>query len=249
VASVAGVIFAALVGTIYTAAAADRAGEVEPVRVVSVTSPALATELAPAAPVEPAIPAGHDVPEELAAVLAAERDGEILDPKTGLRIGPFTMGPVAEPERGPRARVTRRDPPPPPLRLHSDPGRNVVMVARHMNATGVAINGSCYRYISEVFERAGHTGWRTRRVVYQGNRNGPYANPSQIRTGDWLYIVNHPEATPVGTHSVLFVSWYDRGRGLANVIEHPGWGAATTGRERTYDVSRTYRITRPIRGR
>ncbi|NIR58369.1 MAG: hypothetical protein GWO02_02030, partial [Gammaproteobacteria bacterium] len=71
--------------------------------------------------------------------------------------------------------------------------------------------------------------WRKRRIVYRAERDGPYADLNQIRPGDWLYIVNDPHRTPVGTHSVMFVRWTDRARGYASVISHPGWGAPHAG--------------------
>ena len=114
-----------------------------------------------------------------------------------------------------------------------------------MMASNEMIQGSCYRFLSEVYDRAGHRSWRRRRVVYRQGRTGPYANLDLIRPGDWLYIVNDPGRTPVGTHSVMFVRWEDKARGWASVISHPGWGAPSAGRERTYDVSQTYRIIRP----
>lgn len=261
----AGAIFAGLLGTVYAAAAADDAGDADPLRVVSVPAPEVVTA-AERPPAEEPIPTGHEVPEAIGAMLDAERDGEILDPETGVRVGPLTVlpapdaiepvepelvEPAAPPSRSaPRRRAARRTPAPVSVtRLHPDPGRNVILTARQMMARNDVVQGSCYRYISEVFARAGHTGWRTRRVVYQGRRTGPYADLDLIRPGDWLYIVNHPERTPVGTHSVLFVGWQDRARGYARVIEHSGWGAPSAGQERGYDVSRTYRITRPIRAR
>jgi hypothetical protein len=97
-----------------------------------------------------------------------------------------------------------------------------------------------------VFSRAGHDGWRTRTIVHASDREGPYADLSRIRPGDWLYIVNHPETTPMGTHSVLFLGWDDRANGYARVLQHSGGGSESAGEERTYDVSRTYRIVRPI---
>lgn len=251
----AGGIFVALLGTMYGAAAADGADRAISLRMVSAAGPDGATESRPRSP----IPAGQEVPEEVAAILEAESAAseDLVDPSTGVRVGPLTVRPAREPAEpaatsptvpAPRAR-SRRSRRPPPVsvpRLHADPGRHVVATARAMIAGREAINGSCHRYLTEVFERAGHGGWRTRRVVYQEGRNGPYADLDLIRPGDWLYIVNHPHRDPVGTHSVLFVGWQDRAAGYAHVIEHPGWGAATTGRERTYDVSRTYRITRPV---
>ena len=119
------------------------------------------------------------------------------------------------------------------------------MTARRMMASGELIQGSCYKFLSEVYDRAGHRSWRRRRVVYRQGRTGPYADLRLVRPGDWLYIVNDPHRTPVGTHSVMFVRWQDRARGYASVISHPGWGSPSAGRERTYDISQTYRIIRP----
>lgn len=238
----AGAIFAGLLGTIYTAAAEDAAASLRVVSVEHALDPAPAASL-PDAP----IPTGHEAPEAIVAMLEAERD--IVDEETGVRVGRFTFLPAAAREAAPepRPRARRRTPPRPPApRLHADPGLHVVATARAMIARREAFNVSCHRYLTEVFERAGHGGWRNRSVVYQGDRDGPYADLGLIRPGDWLYIVNHPERTPVGTHSVLFVGWEDRARGYARVIEHPGWGVARPGQERGYDVSRTYRITRPV---
>ena len=248
---VAGAIFVALLGTMY-AAAADAEDEAVSLHVLSVPSPPV-PDLPVAPPTDEPVPAGQDVPEAVVAMLDAERE-EMVDAETGMRIGPLTFRPEPEPvsTAAPAARERRAGPrrsaPPPSVgpRLHADPGRHVILTARAMRARGETTNGSCYRYISEVFARAGHSGWRNRRTVYGEGRNGPYADLGVIRPGDWLYIVNHPERTPVGTHSVLFVGWQDRARGYAHVIEHPGWGAATSGRERTYDVSRTYRVIRPV---
>jgi hypothetical protein len=246
----AGGIFAALLGLLY-AAAAQGADDAITLRIVSVPSFEVPTQ--PARPsTEEAIPDGRDVPEDIAAMLEAEREPEAEIASTDARPAESTIEVAATrsaPGMQPRRAGAQRSGRPPPVtvpRLHPDPGRHVVATARAMIARGEAINGSCHRYLSEVFERAGHGSWRTRRIVYRGGRNGPYADLDLIRPGDWLYIVNHPNRDPVGTHSVLFVSWEDRARGHARVIEHPGWGAATTGQERWYDVSRTYRITRPV---
>jgi len=210
----------------------------------------------PDAPFEPVLDVGFQVGEELAPV----NDDIVLT--SGLRIGrgelftepleEWALDAAEEAEeaaageaaaRAQRRRQTPRRPPMP--RLHPDPGMHSILVARRMMASGERIQGSCYKYLSEVYERAGHRSWRKRRIVYRAERDGPYADLDQIRPGDWLYIVNNPHRTPVGTHSVMFVRWTDRANGYASVISHPGWGAPHTGAERTYDLSRTYRIIRP----
>lgn len=189
--------------------------------------------------------------DRLNAIAESDTDDIVLD--GGVRIG--LLEPIGsdeelsptEPEQSATPRVRRRTRPrrPPGPRLHSDPGRHTLMTARQMIASDERIQGSCYRYLSEVFERAGHDGWRKRTIVYRAGREGPYADLDLIRPGDWLYIVNDPSRTPVGTHSVLFVGWEDRARGYARTISHAGWGIPRAGRERGYDVSQTYRIIRP----
>lgn len=198
----------------------------------------------------PALPSGADVP---AHTLEVEEDSDlIVDAATGVTIGPFKLSLRDEPEASIEDEATttraRRAAPRPPRgpRLDPDPGRHVILTARGMMARGETVRGSCYAYLSEVFDRAGHDGWRTRTIVYQAGPNGPYADLDLIRPGDWLYIVNNPDSTPVGTHSVLFVGWEDRASGYARTISHAGWAAgASPGRESHYDLSRTYRIIRP----
>lgn len=203
-----------------------------------------------------ALPSGRDVP-----IAPAEPEASVIvDAATGVTIGPLKLSlaePLEDPEeadaasaRGgvPRRTVPRRVVPRPPSgpRLDPDPGRHVLLTARGMMARGETVRGSCYAYLSEVFDRAGHDGWRTRSIVHQAGSSGPYADLDLIRPGDWLYIVNNPDSTPVGTHSVLFVGWEDRANGYARTISHAGWAAGDSpGREGTYDVTRTYRIIRP----
>tara|TARA_B100001750_G_scaffold195102_1_gene166747 strand:- start:241 stop:1041 length:801 start_codon:yes stop_codon:yes gene_type:complete len=164
----------------------------------------------------------------------------------GVRLGPLEMV-DEEAEAAARANARRRARPrvPPGPRLHPDPGMHSILVAKRMITSGERIQGSCYAYLSEVYARAGHSSWRKRTIVHRGERNGPYADLDLIRPGDWLYIVNDPYRTPVGTHSVMFLGWQDRARGVARTISHAGWGAPRVGRESTYDISRTYRIVRP----
>lgn len=208
-------------------------------------------EAAPTPSPEDALPRGIDVPEALLA------DAEVfVDAATGVRMGPLAIVPrpararvsteaiAARPVVARPRRATAR-----PLdlpRLDANPGRHVLLTARGMIARNETVRGSCYAYLTEVFDRAGHEGWRTRTIVHQAGASGPYADLDRIQPGDWLYIVNNPDSTPVGTHSVLFVGWEDRANGYARTISHAGWAAgASPGREGSHDVSRTYRIIRP----
>jgi hypothetical protein len=168
----------------------------------------------------------------------------------GARIGPFVFDPEAFVEEeleelgaeSPLRRTRRLPSRPPGPRLHSDPGIHSILTARQMMASDERIQGSCYAYLSEVYARAGQSGWRNRTIVYRQGRTGPYADLDLIRPGDWLYIVTGPNSV----HSVMFVRWEDRASGYARTISHPGWFAGPhPGRESSYDVSQTYRIIRP----
>jgi hypothetical protein len=255
--ALAGCLLSAMLGGLYATTHASRRSE--PGAAAAAVLASASTPLAPSSPavlrVAPPIPSGLDVPLD---ALDGEGDLEaFVDAETGVTLGPLTLASTeasrVEPsEATPRstARARRSAPRPAPgPRLDPDPGRHVILTARGMMSRGETVRGSCYAYLSEVFERAGHEGWRTRTVVYQAGPNGPYADLDLIRPGDWLYIVNDPDSTPVGTHSVLFVGWEDRASGYARTISHAGWAAgASPGRESHYDVTRTYRIIRPRMG-
>lgn len=249
-------ILSAMLGGLYATSRGEAAAPSEAVTPEEVGEPALVVLDGRSDLAEHALPAGIDVPPEAPEDLTAD---VFSDPFTGVTLGPLALRRASEePEVAPEIEATRsasvrtsarRAPTPrrePVPRLDADPGRHVLLTARGMMARGETVRGSCYAYLSEVFDRAGHDGWRTRSVIHDHGPTGPYADLDRIRPGDWLYIVNNPDSTPMGTHSVLFVGWEDRSQGYARTISHPGWAAgAHTGRESTYDISRTYRIIRP----
>ena len=245
-----GCLLSAMLGGLY---ATGR--EQEPVVVEETPeAPSPIAPLALQATEEDALPTGLDIPLELLAAAALEDDAEVfVDAATGVQMGPLAVRIATEAQEPPsRVRVATQAPSRPRAprvampRLDADPGRHVILTARGMMSRGETVRGSCYAYLSEVFDRAGHEGWRTRTVVHQAGASGPYANLDIIRPGDWLYIVNNPDSTPMGTHSVLFLGWEDRANGYARTISHAGWAAgASTGREGSHDVNRTYRVIRP----
>lgn len=252
--ALAGCLLSAMLGGLYASTHARRRAQLLDHTTPTDVAPTLASVAQGARSEARSLPAGRDVPLELLEPPDAE---VIVDSHTGVSIGPLSFASVGEaaglaPRSRPRSSVGARRAAPWPApgpRLDPDPGRHVILTAREMMSRGETVRGSCYTYLSEVFDRAGHDGWRTRSVVFQGSPNGPYADLDLIRPGDWLYIVNAPDANPVGTHSVLFVGWEDRTSGYARTISHAGWAAgASPGREGHYDVTRTYRVIRPRLG-
>lgn len=126
----------------------------------------------------------------------------------------------------------------------SGPARRVLETAEEMYEESTVVRGSCYDYVSAVYDRAGFGGRRAREAVFHGPRRGPYADLDLISPGDWLYIVAYPDARPVGTHSVLFVRWEDRSAGQALVLSYVGGRADRSADLLSRDVSRTYTILR-----
>lgn len=119
----------------------------------------------------------------------------------------------------------------------------MLRVADRMIRRRTIRRGSCWDYVDHVFTRAGH-GHGHRTQVFRGPTEGPYADLGTLEPGDWLAFVTHPERDPIGTHSVIFVEWEDQASGRARVVSYAGDGAARPGGYVTYDVTRTYRVTR-----
>jgi hypothetical protein len=129
------------------------------------------------------------------------------------------------------------------------PARAVLETAEQMHEDSTVVRGSCYDYVSAVYDRAGFGSRRAREAVFQGPRRGPYADLDLISPGDWLYIVAYPDARPIGTHSVLFVRWEDRQAGRALVFSYVGGRAERPAHLMSRDVSRTYTVLRAREGR
>lgn len=261
------VIAGSMGGLLYAGVKAERSDALQPEALARETERlgATSTELAAASVIEPEeLPLGLDLTfhPDLSVPIDLDGDAELfpipedIELAGGARIGAFVFDPEAfvtiddedldegelDGETTPRRRAPRLPTRPPGPRLHSDPGIHSILTARQMMASDERIQGSCYAYLSEVYARAGQSGWRNRTIVYRQGRTGPYADLDLIRPGDWLYIVTGPNSV----HSVMFVRWEDRARGYARTISHPGWFAGPhPGRESSYDVSQTYRIIRP----
>jgi hypothetical protein len=122
-------------------------------------------------------------------------------------------------------------------------GERVVRMGRRLVRRRTILRGSCFDYADRVFTRAGYPDSRRERA-FSGAIEGPFADLSTLAPGDWLYIVTHPERDPPSTHSVIFLEWVDRAAGRASVLSYAGNNERRPGGIVSYDVSRTYRITR-----
>ena len=100
--------------------------------------------------------------------------------------------------------------------------------------------GGCWDYLNAAFQRAGID----RVTVFEGSyRSGPYADSESLRSGDWLYYINHGYNDI--EHSGLFIGWVDKPSRQALILSYAGESRHEPARYKVYDLSHVYQIMRP----
>lgn len=100
--------------------------------------------------------------------------------------------------------------------------------------------GGCWDYLNAAFQRAGIG----RVTVFEGTyRSGPYADSEMLRSGDWLYYINHGYNDI--EHSGLFIGWIDKPSRQALILSYAGESRHEPARYKVYDLSHVYQIMRP----
>ena len=128
----------------------------------------------------------------------------------------------------------------------SDDGKKVLETGRTMTLVNKEIlPGSCWDYANAVYDRAGY-GWGKREDIFKGVKTGPYAEVSRIKSGDWLYYVNHSYGDI--EHSAIFVDWIDYDRKLALMLSYGGESRHEPARYMPYELNNVYGITRANAG-
>ena len=103
------------------------------------------------------------------------------------------------------------------------------------------IRGGCWDYLNEVFHRAGIE----RETVFKGSYSaGPYVDVASLRSGDWLYYINHGYNDI--EHSGLFVGWLDKPSRQALILSYAGERRREPARYKVYDLSHVYQVMRPV---
>jgi len=128
----------------------------------------------------------------------------------------------------------------------SIPAKKVLKVGRKMTLVNKEIvRGSCWDYADTVYQRAGFSRQsQQRQIIFKGSkRNGPYADISQIKPGDFLYYINHSYGGV--EHSAIFIDWEDKKKKIALMLSYGGENRKSPARYRVYDLSHVYHITRP----
>ncbi len=122
------------------------------------------------------------------------------------------------------------------------PAQRVLKQARSMALDQQAIiSGGCWDYLNLVFNNANVK----RDVLFKGDfHQGPYATAEQLKSGDWIYYINHGYHDI--EHSGMFIGWVDEANHQALILSYAGESRQEPARYKVYDVSHVYQIMRPI---
>ncbi len=124
----------------------------------------------------------------------------------------------------------------------SMPARKVMRTVREMVAQHVVVRGSCWDYLDAAFTRAGYPRG-ARRIIHKGiKQRGPYAPVAKIRSGDWLYYINHSYHDV--EHSGMFIGWINKQKREGLIMSYAGEGRAEPARYKVYNLSHVYHIMR-----
>jgi len=123
----------------------------------------------------------------------------------------------------------------------SFPGAKVLAAALLMLEQGVVVKGSCWGYVNAVYDKAGFPPDK-RKTVFKSPEQGPYADPSYLKPGDWVMYRNLPYGE-IG-HSAIFVEWIDFYKRSALTVEYAGLNRLEPGRLREADLTKVYQILR-----
>jgi hypothetical protein len=123
----------------------------------------------------------------------------------------------------------------------ASPGAAVLRTALRMMEERIIVKGGCWDWVNRAFDDAGLPSSK-RITVFKGTEKGPYADPTLIKPGDWLYIVNFTFGN-IG-HSTIFIDWIEFEARSAITLEYIGQNREMPGRFREYDITKCYMVLR-----
>ena len=122
-------------------------------------------------------------------------------------------------------------------------GKRILEASRSMIDNKEIIVGGCWDYINTVYDRAGYPA-NLRLTIYKSKFQGPYLNASQVKTGDWLYFVNHSFRDI--EHSAIFVAWTDEAKKIALMVSYEGRNKKKPALYKTYKLNSIYNVIRAL---
>ena len=147
---------------------------------------------------------------------------------------------IKESNESRKARAAAR----PPV-FSGEPGSKVVAAGYRIACEEKRIiKGSCWDFVNVVYNEAGYPQkWRT--TVFEGKREGPYADPDLLKPGDWVMHWNLEYTKVNYEHSSIFVEWKDREGRVAKTLDYAGLDRLVPGKYTYHSYLKIFGITRP----
>lgn len=120
-------------------------------------------------------------------------------------------------------------------------GRKILELSRSMIADQEVVIGGCWHYINAVYDRSGFSS-NQRETVFKSKFKGPYASSDIIKTGDWLYFVNHSYRDT--EHSAIFVAWVDEEKKDALMVSYVGENQKKPATYKRFLLDKVYSVFR-----
>ena len=107
--------------------------------------------------------------------------------------------------------------------------------------SGKIIKGSCWDYINGIYNKS-NVLRNKRESIFKSKKSGPYAKKELIKSGDWLYHINHSYHNI--EHSGMFIKWVDFNKTKALMLSYAGENKKSPARFRVYNIDSVYNIIR-----
>ena len=119
--------------------------------------------------------------------------------------------------------------------------RDILQNALKFVSSGKIIKGSCWDYINAVYNESNITK-KDREVIFKSKSSGKYADKKLLKSGDWIYHINHSYHNI--EHSGMFISWVDKDSNKALMLSYAGENKKVPARFRVYNIDKVYNIIR-----
>jgi hypothetical protein len=128
------------------------------------------------------------------------------------------------------------------------PGENILVIGDKIQTSGARRKGSCWDFVSTVYDCAGYS---TKRVFPSNenfNKNGPYLKDgSVLQPGDWIMHINEEYRRRERIeHSAIFVRWIDKEKKEAWMLDYVGNNQCVQAGYKQHTLTKIYGILRTI---
>ena len=125
--------------------------------------------------------------------------------------------------------------------LNNTTQKAILQTALRFVKSNKIIKGSCWDYIDAIYNENNITK-EQRKTVFKSKKNGFYADSNLLKSGDWVYHINHLYNNI--EHSGLFITWVDKNTSKALMLSYAGEKKKISARFRAYNINQTYTIIR-----